>query len=76
MDTPTETITHEFPLGSNHFVTQSGRSVQVFKGRAGDRFNMDPGTPVKVFTPPEQWGDRWGWNLREDGDGIVFTHTT
>ncbi len=73
---PTETVVHEFPLGSDHFAGQVGRSVQIFK-RGGDHSaNIDPRQPVKVFTPPEQWGDRWRWNLREDGDGIVFTHTT
>lgn len=74
---PDETVVHEFPLkGAEHFVTQVGRSVQVFERREGDPFNIDLTEPVKVFTLPEQWGDRWGWNLREDGDGIVFTHTT
>ncbi len=77
MDTAPETVVHEFPLNaSDHFVTQVGRSVQIFTRRGGDSHNVDLREPVRVFTPPEQWSGRWRWNLREDGNGIVFTHTT
>ncbi len=72
---PTETVVHEFPLGSEHFVAQAGRSVQIFKRVEGNSFSVDLREPVKVFSPPEKWGKHWAWNIREDGSGIVFIHT-
>ena len=73
---PSDTVVHEFPLrGLEHFVAQAGRAVQIFRSGEGDSPNVDLREPLKVFSPPAEWGDQWSWKIREDGNGIVFIHT-
>jgi len=45
--------------------TQSGRGVAVFEGPSDE--------PSVVLRPPDEWGDRWAWNLRE---GLIYFKKT
>lgn len=45
--------------------TQSGRSVEIF--------DRSSGKTAAVLLPPDEWGDRWAWNLCDVG--IYFKRT-
>ena len=47
------------------YATQSGRGVAVF--------NRSSDEPPAVLRPPDEWGDRWAWNLRE---GLIYFKRT
>jgi len=52
--------------GDDWYATKQGRSVEIFK-RGSEK-------PMRILTPPEDWGEDWSWNLCEGG--IYFTRTS
>jgi hypothetical protein len=59
-----ELVLHPVRL-ADWYATQSGRGVAVFE-RPSDK-------PSVVLRPPDEWGDRWAWNVREGA--IYFKRT-
>ena len=59
-----ELVLHPVRL-ADWYATQSGRGVAVFE-RPSDE-------PSVVLRPPDEWGDRWAWNLCDGG--IYFKRT-
>jgi len=66
------TIVHRL-RGSKRFVTQVGRSVQVFRAQPNNTYAVELQRPVKTFRPPRAWGKDWVWSLTNAG--VVFTWT-
>ncbi len=56
-------VIHKAPW-PDWYVTQAPVRGVLFCNRQG-------GEQVKV-EPPREWGQRWRWNLTEDGSGIYF----
>jgi len=59
----THEIVHKAPF-SDWYATQDGTRGVLFCDKQSDQ-------RVKV-EPPSEWGDRWRWNLVEDGSGVYF----
>jgi len=52
--------------GDDWYATQQGRSVEIIK-----RGSVKP---MRILTPPEEWGNDWSWNLCEGGVYFVRTN--
>jgi hypothetical protein len=53
-----EMVLHPVRL-ADWYATQSGRGVAVFERPSEE--------PSAVQRPPDEWGDRWAWNLCDGG---------